>query len=342
MLKPNQTLAIFMENAVLDSAGKMGFGVLRYSQNPIACVIDSSVAGQSLRELTGITRDVPIVASVQEAVALGAEVLVLGIAPPGGSIPDDWYPIIDAAVGNGMSVINGLHDHLGPRYPSLREGQWMWDVRVEPEDIGVGFGDAAAMTNKRVLFIGTDMAVGKMTAGLELYRALIERGTRVGFVATGQIGITITGSGIPLDAIRVDFASGAVEKAVLSHSEAEVVIIEGQGALIHPGSTANLPLMRGSMPTHFILCHRAGARTLERRPGIMIPPLGDYIRMYEDLASACGSFPRPETLGVCLNTSKIGSDEDALSECNRISEELGLPVTDPIRFGIQPLVDRLS
>ena len=37
------------------------------------------------------------------------------------------------------------------------------------------------------------MAVGKMTAGLELYKDLIKRDVNVGFVATGQIGITITG-----------------------------------------------------------------------------------------------------------------------------------------------------
>ena len=40
-----------------------------------------------------------------------------------------------------------------------------------------------------------------------------------GFIATGQIGITITGDGIPLDAFKVDHACGAVERKVLENEK---------------------------------------------------------------------------------------------------------------------------
>ena len=189
--------------------------------------------------------------------------------------------------------------------------------------------------------IGTDMAVGKMTAGLEILRAAREANMRAEFVATGQIGITVTGRGVPLDAVRVDFAANAVEREVIACAEAELVIVEGQGALIHPGSTANLPLLRGSCPTHLILCHRAGQSTLQRLPEIVIPPLGAYCKLYEDLAEACGTFPRPRTAAVALNTGHL-DDDAARSACEAIEAELGVPCADPLRGGASRLLMALQ
>src|SRR5476649_1342152 len=98
MLRREQKLAIYMEGAVRGYGGKMGFGILRYSPNPIVCVIDSENAGQDIRDIAGVPKSCPIVATVEEALALGADVLVLGIAPPGGLIPQAWYPVIDRSV----------------------------------------------------------------------------------------------------------------------------------------------------------------------------------------------------------------------------------------------------
>ena len=341
MLRRTQNLAIYMEGAVRGYGGKMGFGILRYSPNRTVCVIDSENAGGDMKEVAGMPRSCPIVSNVQEAYALGAEVFVLGIAPPGGLIPSPWYVAIDQAVDLGLSVINGLHDLLGHRYQDLKQGQWIWDIRVEPPGLKPGTGLAASLSNRRVLLIGTDMAVGKMTAGLEIYRTAREQGVRAEFVATGQIGITITGAGVPLDAVRVDFSTGAIEQEVMRYRDAEVVIVEGQGSLNHPGSTATLPLLRGSMPTHLVLCHRAGQASLTTLPHVPIAPLGDLIRLYEQLASVTGIFPCPTTVGVALNTSHLECDEEALLACEAIEQELGLPCVDPVRHGSERLVERL-
>ena len=341
LLKRSQKLALYMEGAVTGYGGKMGFGVLRYSPNPVVCIIDSQTAGQSISALTGIPREVPIVATVAEAVALGAEVFLLGIAPSGGLIPEAWFPAIGEAVQSGLSLVNGLHDLLGPRFPTLPyPGQFVWDIRIEPTGLQVATGAAAGLLNRRALLIGTDMAVGKMTAGLEIYRVAKERGIATEFVATGQIGITITGAGVPLDAIRVDFAGGSIEREVMRAKEADLIIVEGQGSLCHPGSTANLPLLRGSCPTHLILCHRAGQTHLVTAP-VAIPPLGDFIRMYEDLGEACGTFPRPKTVAVALNTAHIVEDRLALEACDEVANELGLPCVDPVRHGPETLVNAL-
>ncbi len=340
MLAPHLPLALYMAGASTSSFGKMGYGILRYSPNPVACVIDPEHAGEDMLALGMSPRACPIVASVTEAAALGAKVFVLGIAPPGGLIPEDWRPAIDQAVSLGLSLVNGLHEPLAPRYPNLATGQFVWDIRREPAGLDNGTGAAAHLPNRRVLMVGTDMAVGKMTAGLEFAAEARRRGISTGFVATGQIGITITGAGIPLDAVRVDYASGAVEREVLSHRDAELVVVEGQGSLVHPASTATLPLLRGACPTHLILCHRAGQTTLARPPKLAIPPLGDLIRLYEDLASVSGTFPRPVTLGICLNTSHL-PDAEARAAVEDMADEVGLPCTDPVRFGVEELLDRL-
>ena len=101
-----------------------------------------------------------------------------------------------------------------------------------------------------------------MTSALEFYEDLKKRDINVGFVATGQIGITLTGNGIPLDAFKIDHACGAVEKVVVEQADKDVVIIEGQGSILHPGSSATLPLMRGSCPTHLVLCLRADKKSI--------------------------------------------------------------------------------
>lgn len=340
MLDRSMKLALYMEGAANSDFGKMGFGVLRYSPNPICCVIDAEHAGHDIAEFGRSPRSAPIVATLQEAIALGATVLVLGIAPPGGLIPAEWDPALNEAIERGMSIVNGLHDLLQPRFPNLKPGQWIWDVRVEPPGLGTATGKARHLSNQRVLMLGTDMAIGKMTAGLELHRGLLERGVRSEFVATGQIGITVTGAGIPLDAIRVDFAAGAVEREVMRYADAEVVIIEGQGSYLHPASTSPLPLTRGSCPTHIVMCHRAGQSTLRRDPTVSIPPLGDFIRLCEDVAEACGAYARPRTLGIALNTAHLG-EADARQAVEATQIEVGLPCTDPVRFGVEALAEAL-
>lgn len=341
MIEPGQKIAIYMEGNALSPVGKMGHGVIRYSPNPVVAVIDSTEAGTDMAAIANLPRSVPVVANLREAADLGADVLVLGIAPSGGAIPPEWFAAIDEAVALGMSVVNGLHERLEPRYPNLPAGQWVWDIRQEPGGLQTGTGAAAKLSNKRLLMIGTDMGIGKMTAGLEIVRGARERGLRAEFVATGQIGITLTGRGVPLDAIRLDFASGAIEREVVRCAEADLVVIEGQGSLIHPASSANLPLLRGSCPTHLVLCHRAGQETLWRVPEVKIPPLLDVIRLYEEVASACDTFPRPKTVGISLNTFHLTSDEEALAACNKIEEETGLPCVDPVRHGVHRFIDAL-
>jgi uncharacterized NAD-dependent epimerase/dehydratase family protein len=339
MIDTQKTLAIYMEGALDTEYGKMGLGVMRYARNPIVCIIDSKFAGKSVREAIGHPFDFPIVSTIEEAHSAGSQVLVLGIAPSGGKFPDSWVAPVSTALQLGMSLINGLHDDLQARFGHLigyASDQMIWDVRKPKSSYPIGSGRAGTLSNKRVLLVGTDMSVGKMTTGLELYRWFKNRGYRADFLATGQIGITVTGKGIPLDAIKVDQACGAVQELVMTAQDQDFVFIEGQGSLLHPGSTATLPLMRGSCPTHLILCHRANMNNLFDQPQVKIPALKDFIALNEAVATACGSLPKATCVGIALNTFGM-TDSQSLQKIKEVEAKTGLPATDVIRYGAEKL-----
>lgn len=343
MLEAHHRLAIFAEGAMGNDDAKMAEGVLRYSANPICCVVDSRSAGKRVRDVCAVPSDVPIVESVAVAMEMGAQAMVLGTAPSGGRIPESWWEMLDAAVAGGMSIVNGLHDRLAERYTDLpKPDQWIWDIRTPTAEAPpIATGKAAKLGNKRLLMIGTDMAIGKMTAGLEIHRWLLKQGVSAAFLATGQIGITISGRGIPLDAYKVDHACGAVERLVLEAGDSDVVVVEGQGSFLHPGSTATLPLMRGSCANHLVLCHKAGLERI-RMPGtdVRIPPLRDFVELNEAVARACGSLTEARTIGIALDTRGLG-DEEATSLIASLEDEAGLPVQDVVRFGAEKIARHL-
>jgi uncharacterized NAD-dependent epimerase/dehydratase family protein len=346
-LSANNRLALLMHDAVGKRAGKMGYGLLRYSVAPVVVVVDKEAAGKDLRDLTGIEEAVgiPIVASLAEALAYHPDVLVPAIAPAGGVLPAAWKDEIAEALGTGLSLVNGLHTPMAsdPVFSGLvrQPNQFIWDIRREPSDLQTGTGRAREVSARRVLLVGTDMNNGKMTTALEITKSLVAAGVRAKFLATGQIGIAIAGDGVPLDAVRVDYASGAVEQLVLRYgSDHDVLLIEGQGSLLHPSSTATLPLLRGSLPTELILCHRAGQATISQMPWVPIPPLSEVIRLYETVATAAGALPAARVVGVALNTATL-SDTEARAAVEQTQQEVGLPVTDVVRFGPNPLTEAI-
>lgn len=336
----NQRVAILLHEGINGPYGKTGLSILRYAEAPIVAAIDRECAGKSLTELTGIKRDVPIVSSVAAALEYKPEVLVIGIAPKGGAVPDDYWHELKDAVAAGMSVVNGLHTPLAniPELKALlKPGQLIWDVRKEPPNISVASGLARTLPCRRVLTVGTDMAVGKMSTSLELHWASRLRGWRSKFLATGQTGLMLEGDGVPLDAVRVDFAAGAVEQMVMRYGKNyDILHIEGQGSLLHPGSTATLPLIRGSQPTHLILVHRAGQTEVVN--AVPIPPLLEVIKLYETVAHAGGAFAPVPVVGIALNTRHL-DESQALDAIAQTEAETGLPSTDPVRFGAGKLLD---
>ena len=342
MLKQTDKVAIWMESSIDDDYGKMGISALRYLDNDIVCVIDSVFAGKKISEVSIIKKDIPIVENINKAKSLGANVLLLGVLTSGGIRPKPWDSVIKESLSQGMSIINGLHDQVYPHFEKYltEKNQWIWDTRVPKFIPKIGSAKSANLNNKRVLMIGTDMAAGKMTVGLELYSYLRDKKIKTGFVATGQVGITVTGKGIPLDAYKLDHACGAVEAAVIEQKDKDVVIVEGQGSILHPGSSATLPLMRGTCPTHMILCHIARNDTLRSLENIKIPDLKKFITLNEELSSVLGTYPKSKVIGVALNTVEM-SDNDAKEFIKNTEKNTGLPATDVIRYGGEKIFNQL-
>ena len=179
-----------------------------------------------------------------------------------------------------------------------------------------------------------------MTAQLQLARELNAGGLRTRFVPTGQTGIMIEGWGIAVDAVVSDFVAGAAERLVLQGAEdADVVLVEGQGSINHPGySAVTLGLLHGSCPDALILCHQSSREYIgdyREAAWLRIPPLSEYIRLYESIGSAVHPT---RVIGISLNTYDL-SDEAARRACEAATRETGLPATDPVRFDASPLLE---
>jgi uncharacterized NAD-dependent epimerase/dehydratase family protein len=348
MLRPEHRVVLLQHGGLADLSGKTGLTLLRYRRGPVVAVVDPDQAGRSLPEVTGIDRTVPVVASLDEALAYGPEVAVIGLAPSGGRLPEPVRADVAAALRAGLSVASGLHSRIGddPELaPLRRDPAWIWDLRREPGGLVVAAARAAALPCRRLLAVGSDMAVGKMSACLELAAAADRLGIPARFVGTGQAGILISGQGVALDAVRVDYAAGAVEAAVLAAAEGlaadGLLLVEGQGSLAHPGSTATLPLIRGSQPTDLLLVHRAGQLHIKGLPELPIPPLPELVAAVEALA-ALGRPDglRPRVKAVALNTAHLDADT-AAQAIAAVAAATDLPCADAVRGGASQLLAAL-
>jgi uncharacterized NAD-dependent epimerase/dehydratase family protein len=325
--------------------------ISRYRPESVAAVLDSTQAGRDASEILGFGRGIPVLSDLAEALTLEPrpDALVLGIAPQGGGLPEEWRPTIGEAIRSGLDVWSGLHVFLGndPEFARLAEerGVRLHDVRRPPAGLPVATGRARESRALRLLTVGTDCNVGKMTVAMELVRELRERGLRADFAATGQTGIMIAGRGIAVDAVVSDFVAGAAERLVLdADPSADVIVVEGQGSLAHPGySGVTLGLMHGALPQAIILCTRPERRTIYggHHDWVKIPPLDEVIRLHEDAMAWVCPDERVHVVAVACNTYGR-PHEEARREIRSAEELTGLPATDPIRFGSAKLADAIK
>jgi uncharacterized NAD-dependent epimerase/dehydratase family protein len=276
-----------------------------------------------------------------EGVRAGAKTLVLGIAGPGGKLGRDLIEDAADALRSGMNVAAGLHERLRdqPELVALaaERGLELFDVRDPPEKLAVGTG--YPRQGRRLLTVGTDCSVGKMYATLALARALDARGIAADFRATGQTGILIAGTGVPVDAVVADFISGAVEQLAPERGDGGWDLIEGQGSLFHPSfAGVSTGLLHGAQPDAIVMCHDPSRREMRGLPGRPLPDLRDCLE--HNLLVGRLTSPSIRAVGVCLNTSRMERDA-ALDLCRRTEDELDLPCTDPIAFGVEPIIDEL-
>jgi uncharacterized NAD-dependent epimerase/dehydratase family protein len=331
---------------------KTAIGVLRYARYPIVAVVDSTRAGTDAADSVGVGRGVPVVASVDDAIGRGADVLLIGTAAPGGRIADGYRPLLARALERGMAVWSGLHERVlgDPRLAeaAARGKASVRELREPPKDLPIGGHRRPREGATVVLTVGSDAAVGKMTASLEIVAALGRMGETAAFVATGQTGIAIAGEGIAVDAVVADFVAGAAERMVCEAADrADWVMVEGQGSLTHPGfSGVTLGLLHGAAPDLMVLCHDTTRSTLKGYgESLPVRSLPELVRIYEDAAAwrRPPGAPPARVAAVALNTGGVANDDAsaALAAIQSAATEAKLPAADPIREGIAG-ADRLA
>ena len=339
-------VAILADGLFTRATAKTAIGVLRYARYQIVAVVDSTRAGTDAAHHVGVGRGVPVVATVDDAIARGADVLLIGTAAAGGRIPDEYRPFLARALERGLAVWNGLHERVLSD-PNLAEAAKrgnasVRELREPPSDLPIGGHRRPREGVTVVLTVGSDAAVGKMTASLEIVAALRRMGEKAAFVATGQTGIAIAGEGISVDAVVADFIAGATEQMVCAAAEhADWVIVEGQGSLTHPGfSGVTLGLLHGAGPDLMVLCHNSMRNTMKgyEDTGLPVRSLRDLVTIYEDAAAwrRPPGYPPARVVAVALNTGDVLHSDPpdlALQWIQGASAATKLPAADPIREG---------
>jgi uncharacterized NAD-dependent epimerase/dehydratase family protein len=347
--KSMRRIAILADGAFNWHSGKTATGVIRYGQDPVVAVIDSTHAGQDVAQaLQGsLGKGIPVVRDIHEALSYQPDTLMIGIAPLGGGLPETWRWQLLAAIEAGLNIVSGLHffisDDAEMRAAAEKRGVTIWDVRQPPDKKLVAMLTPRRQGSHTILMVGTDCATGKMSTALELDQEARRRNLKSVFAATGQTGIMISGKGIPVDRIISDFVAGLVEEMVLNFAnEYDWVFVEGQGALNHPGyAPVTLGLIHGSAPDAMILSHIAGASTIEGYEHCPLPTLTRAIEQNEEAVSWIRPDCSSKVVGISLVTHRL-NEQEAVDAIKRAEDETGLPATDTWRFGSGKLMDALE
>ena len=321
-----QPYLLFLGDTVEPGYAKTAFGLRDWA--PQLCVGEYALPSATVS--AGLPRLSP-----EEARAKGARSLVIGVANSGGFIAESWVPALLGALEAGLDIVSGMHARLAD-VPGLSEtarrlGRRLIDVRTPPAGIPVGTG--IRRSGKRLLTVGTDCALGKKYTALAIARAMRERGMEVDFRATGQTGIMIAGSGIPMDAVISDFAAGAAEMLSPAAPNDHWDVIEGHGSLMHPGyAGVSLALLHGSQPDVFVVCHDPTRERMFGDEAFAVPSVDEMIDITLRLGSRTNAAIRAG--GVSLNTGAL-EEQAARDLMEREAARLGLPVADPMRGGAE-------
>jgi len=339
MLEKKRRIVILSEGYFGDLEAKTASGLIMYKPEDVVAVLDSTQAGKTVQQILGFGGGIPVVATLSDSLKYSPNALLIGIAPRGGKLPAEWKVVVKQALENGMDVISGLHDMLNedPELSKLAGSKKarIYDLRESKQYNKVSLGDPSLIKAKVILTVGTDCKTGKMVTSLEIAKQAKKHGWNSLFVATGQTGIVIAGEGVPIDSVIGDFMSGAIEEFLVEKSSSyDLLCVEGQGTIIHPGySGVSLALIHGSLPDAMVLCHYPGREKIKNYK-VKIPPLSEMVKLHEEIAQP---VKPSKVIGISLNTSHL-TEKEAKREIEKTEEETDLPTVDPVRFGCEELV----
>lgn len=336
-------IAILAEKAMAPVPSKTLSGLLRYRGPDVVAVIDSAHAGKNTGAVLGLGHGTPVVTDFAAALRYRPDALLLGYEPASPIMRPYWREQVLLAVRAGVDIINGLHYLLSDdeqiRATAAATGAVLRDLRRPPAERRRAQFREHRSGSRTVLTVGTDCGSGKMTTLLELDRHATAAGLDSAFLATGQVGMAISGGGVAVDGLVADFVNSTVEERVFAAAaEHALVLVEGQGALNHPGySAVTLGLLHGSRPDSMILCHDLARPALDLFPECALPSVSRAVEINEQAARWLWPAGRCRVVGVSVITRGL-TDREARRALSAVEAETGLPATDPLRYGSDRLL----
>jgi len=339
------TAIVYCEGQFGAIDGKTANGLIRHSEKyQVLSVIDSDQAGLDTGTVLDDTPNgIPVCRDLADALSLATTVpdfLIFGMAPASGLLSEAQRAVVLAAMGEGMSIVNGLHEFLNddPEFAAARitHNVDIVDVRrPRPKKyLRMFSGRIADVSCPRIAVLGTDCAIGKRTTATVLTAALNSMGIKAVMVGTGQTGL-IQGAryGVALDSVPSQFCAGELEATIVEAFDAEqpdVIIIEGQGALSHPAFSTTSFILRGACPQAVVLQH-APARAFRCDFETMaMPNPADEIKLIE-------TFSDTRVIGLTLNHEHMDTSQ-VTTAIGDFTRDLGIPVTDALARPAEELV----
>ena len=346
---PEGRAIVYCQGVFNTTNGKTAHGLVRRSERyDVAAVIDAAWAGRDAGDvLDDRANGIPVVADLAAALALDGPPVthfVVGLAPDGGRLPASARGDVVAALSAGLHVDSGLHDFLSedPELAALarEHGATIRDVRRTPPRPELHFFDGRIeqVPSFRIAVLGTDSAVGKRTTAWLLVDAWRRAGRRAELVGTGQTAwLQGARASIILDSLINDFVAGEIEHAIWrcwQDTQADVIVLEGQGSLMNPAYPGGFELLAAGRPHAVIMQHAPARREYDGFPGYVLHDLPTQIKAVELLSG------RP-VVAITVNHEDL-TPAEVPAACRAITEATGLPAVDVLLDGADGLIDVLE
>jgi uncharacterized NAD-dependent epimerase/dehydratase family protein len=338
--------AVILAEGVYDTSnGKTAHGLVRFTKRyEVIGVIDSKFAGKDAGEvLDGKFRNIPIRSHIKEFLVDRPEVLVIGTAPDGGLLPKEYRAQIIEAMKNKISIVSGLHEFLSED-PEFKKFSEAYNVKIT--DVRKMFlqkcdfftGDIEKVKSKKIAVLGTDSAVGKRTTSVMLTEEFNKEGHSAIFIGTGQTGWMQGAKYCAIiDSMINDFVAGGIEAEVVkawNDNHPEYIIIDGQGALLHPAYPGGFEIIAAGRPDIIILQHSPKRKYYDGFENYPIHDIDKYIKVIELLSGK-------KIAAITLNTENMTKEEIEFYK-EHYFEKYGIPTFVPFYEEMSELVDILE
>ncbi len=331
--------------------GKTAHGLVRFTERyEVLAVIDPVYAGKDARGiLDGIMTGIPVVSTLEEAQRIAsrsgdAEVMVIGLAPDGGRLPNEAREVVLQAVQQGLHIDSGLHDFISEDPVILAAAKEknvrLRDIRKPPDrkDLHFFSGKIEEVDCLKLAVLGTDSAIGKRTTAWIMVHGLRKAGFKTEMIGTGQTA-WMQGAkySIILDSLVNDFVAGEIEHAVheaWKNEDPDVIILEGQGSLMNPAYPGGFELLAAGRPDYVILQHAPKRLEYDGFPGYFIHPLDHQIKAIEFISGK-------KVVAITVNHELMQPAEIKVA-CEQITHQTGLPAFDVLQDGPEGLLQTIK